>query len=374
MITIGIDASRANVRQRTGTEWYCYHLLHQFAKLYHPTQHRVILYVKSALVEDLQDLPADWQIRILRWPPRLLWTQLRLSLALLWPWRRPDVLFIPAHTIPVLHPQHTVYVAHDLGFEHDPQLYANSHIGGRLMHWLIKLCTFGRYGTTELDYHRWSMRYAVAHASRIIAISNFTKQELISRYPSSADHITVIHNGFDRAAFMPQHVQPVDPPYLFYVGRIEKKKNIQRLIEAWQILRERYHLPHQLWLAGNRGFGFEQFQPPPGIKLLGYVSAAELPQLMQQAAAFIFPSNYEGFGIPVLEALASGTKVACSNIPALREIGGLACWYFDQHDAAAMAQVIAECLQADRRPAQLDEFSWERCGQETWQVLLGQVH
>ncbi|HBY73309.1 MAG TPA: glycosyltransferase family 1 protein, partial [Candidatus Kerfeldbacteria bacterium] len=95
--------------------------------------------------------------------------------------------------------------------------------------------------------------------------------------------------------------------------------------------------------------------------------------LMQQAAAFIFPSNYEGFGIPVLEALASGTKVACSDIPALREIGGDACWYFDQTDAAVMAKVIADCLQTDRRPVQLDRFSWERCGQETWQVLLRQV-
>ncbi|HBY73310.1 MAG TPA: hypothetical protein DEG44_01320, partial [Candidatus Kerfeldbacteria bacterium] len=207
--------------------------------------------------------------------------QLRLSLALLWPWRRPDVLFIPAHTIPLVHPRRTVYVAHDLGFEHDPALYANTYIGGRLMHWLVKLFTFGQYGTTELDYHRWSMRSAVRQASQIIAISQFTKQELIKRYPLAADRIVVIHNGFDRTAFVPNQVQPAHPPYLFYVGRIEKKKNIDHLIKAFQILKEQYHLPHQLWLAGNRGFGFEQFQPSADIKLLGYVSAAELPTLMQ---------------------------------------------------------------------------------------------
>lgn len=373
MITIGIDASRANVRERTGTEWYCYYLLQQFAKLYDPTRHTVILYVKEPLVPDLQNLPSSWEVRVLRWPPRLLWTQVRLSLAMLWPSRRPDVLFIPAHTIPILHPRRTVYVAHDLGFEREPELYANTYIGGRAMHWLIRLFTFGRYGTTELDYHRWSMRFAMRHASHIIAISHFTKAELLDCYPGTADRITVVHNGFDRAAFTPPADATPPPPYLFYVGRIERKKNIDRLLEAFHVLKQQYHIPHQLWLAGNLGFGFKHFQPAGDIKLLGYVPAADLPRLMQQAAVFVFPSHYEGFGIPILEALASGTKVACSDIPALREVGGAACWYFSPTDARQMADVIYQCIQAERRHPQIDQFSWEQCGRETWQVLLRQV-
>lgn len=376
MITIGIDASRANVKQRTGTEWYCYYLLQQFAKLYDPKVQRVTIYIKAPLVDDLQNLPADWEIKVLRWPPKLLWTQLRLSLAMLLPWRRPDVLFIPAHTIPVVHPARTVYVAHDLGFEREPALYANRYIGGIWMHRLVKVLTLGKYGTTELDYHRWSMRFAVRRASHIITISQFTKAELMACYPVTEQRISVVHNGFDRTAFTPALQPPSNPqpPYLLYVGRIEKKKNIAHLLAAFQILKQQYHLPHQLWLAGQPGFGFEQLPPGPDLRLLGYVSAAELPALMQQASAFVFPSNYEGFGIPILEALASGTKVACSDIPALREVGGAACWYFNPQDPADMARVIAACLQADRRPADLRAFSWERCGQETWQVLLRQVH
>lgn len=382
MITIGIDASRANVRQRTGTEWYCYYLLQQFAQLYDPRQHRVILYVKEPLVEDLQNLPADWSVRVLRWPPKLLWTQLRLSLALCLPWRRPDVLFIPAHTIPIIHPKQTVYVAHDLGFERDPQLYANTYIGGRWLHWLIKLLTLGRYGTTELDYHRWSMRYAVRQASRIITISQFTKHELQACYPVADERISVIHNGYDQE----QYVPPVTTtnstvvPYLFYVGRIERKKNIDHLLQAFALLKTKYHLPHQLWLAGNLGYGFEHFQPTADIKLFGYITEAAKLKLLQQADLFVFPSQYEGFGIPVIEALACGTKVACSDISPLREIGGTACWYYDQTNPAAMAQVMQQALAADavaarqRGLAQVKPFSWQRCGAETWQVLLGNVH
>ncbi len=379
MITIGIDASRANVLQRTGTEWYCYYLLQEFARQYQPTKHKVILYVKEPLVADLQSLPKDWEVRVLRWPPRLLWTQLRLSLAMLWPWRRPDVLFIPAHTIPLVHPKRTVYVAHDLGFERDASLYANHYIGGKAMHLLIKLCTLGRYGTTELDYHRWSMRYAVHHASQIITISQFTKNELQACYPVADERITIVYNGYDRARFISSESALAPQPYLFYVGRIERKKNIDHLLEAFRILKEQYHLPHQLWLAGNLGFGFEQLQATDDIKLLGYVSADELPRLMQRAAVFVFPSNYEGFGIPVIEALACGTKVACSDLPPLREIGGTACWYYDQTQPATMAAVIAEAIQADPVIArqdnlkQVQQFSWERCGQETWQVLMRQV-
>lgn len=379
MITIGIDASRANVLQRTGTEWYCFYLLQEFAKQYDPAQHKVILYVKEPLVADLQTLPKDWEVRVLRWPPKLMWTQLRLSLAMLWPWRRPDLLFIPAHTIPLIHPKRTVYVAHDLGFERDASFYANNYIGGKVMHALIKLVTLGRYGTTELDYHRWSMRYAVQHASRIITISQFTKQELQACYPVTDDRIAVVYNGYDQARFVPKETSSADVPYLFYVGRIERKKNIDHLLQAFQILKNKYQLPHQLWLAGNLGFGFESLQASADVKLLGYVTAEELPGLMQRAAVFVFPSNYEGFGIPVIEALACGTKVACSDLPPLREIGGSACWYYDQTQPEIMAKVIAEAVMADKVAArqrsleQVKQFSWERCGQETWQVLLRQV-
>lgn len=380
MITIGIDASRANVRQRTGTEWYCFYVLHQFAKMYDPTKHRIVLYVKEPLVEDLQDLPVDWDIRILRWPPRLLWTQFRLSLAMFWPWRRPDILFIPAHTIPLIHPRRTVYVAHDLGFEREPNWYANNYIGGRVWHWMITLLTFGKYGTTELDYHRWSMRFAVRTASHIITISEFTKAELMQCYAVEAKRISVVHNGFDRTAFIPSVQAAANQPYLLYVGRIEKKKNIDHLIQAFILLKQRYNVPHQLWLAGTLGFGFKEFKPMPDIRLLGYVPGPDLPKLMQQAAAFVFPSNYEGFGIPILEALACGTKVACSNIPALREVGGEACWYFDQRQPTHMADVIYRCLQSNTATTRISalervqHFSWEQCGQATWQVLLSQVH
>jgi glycosyltransferase involved in cell wall biosynthesis len=393
MKTIGIDASRANLRYRTGTEWYCFQLLHHFAKLIPPNDYRVILYVKEPLLPDLQTLPKHWQVKVLHWPPRLLWTQLRLSLHLLRPSQRPDVLFIPAHTIPLIHPQRTVYVAHDLGFERQPSLYANTYIGGRLMNLLVRLLTLGRYGTSERDYHRWSMRYAAVQASRIITISQFTKSELQHFYHVPVERITVVYNGYNSATLLPSPltgtaVQPRD--YFLYIGRIEHKKNIVNLLKGFAEFRRVTASPLKLCLVGQFGHGESDIwqtirneQLTDAVLLPGYVQQSELSAYWQRALAFVFPTNYEGFGIPILEAMSAGTVVACSDIPPLRELGEDNCLYFDQQSSAAIAQVLQKIVQllpaerdrmivAGRARAQL--FSWENCASHTWQVIEGQLH
>lgn len=409
MAVFGIDASRANVEQRTGTEWYIFNVLQQFKQLI-PNHHQVIVYTKEPLREDLLPLPNNWESRVLHWPPKLLWTQLRLSLHMLRTSQRPDVLFIPAHTIPIKHPKNTVYVAHDLGFERYPELYANTYIGGRLMNVLVRLVTLGRYGTSELDYHRWSMQFATHHAKKIISISDFTKTDLQELYQVPDKQIVVVHNGFSRVDHLPDlpvsqaphqtggqtsqqangenSVVPTDP-YLLFVGRLEHKKNIVRLVEAFAELKSTSHVPHKLCLVGFPGFGYEEIQVAikqhniqDDIIELGYVPQEQLTMLMQHAAAFVFPTNYEGFGIPVLEALSSGTMVACSDIPPLREVGGPACIYFDQTNSTAIAQALYHVLtlspdeqQTYRQlgTTQVARFSWERCAEETWQVLSSLV-
>lgn len=386
MITIGIDASRANVTKRTGTEWYIFNLLQQFKQLI-PENFRVIIYTKEPLLADLHPLPANWQNCVLHWPPRLLWTQLRLSFAMLKWWSRPDILFIPAHTIPLIHPKKTIYVAHDLGFERYAELYANNYIGGAWMNRLIRLLSFGQYNTSELDYHRWSMRFAAHHAFKIITISKFTKQELQHFYSIPEEKITVVYNGFSAQDYPP--VQPeltkTVAPYLLFIGRIEHKKNIVNLIKAFSIVHHEFHLPHTLKLIGMPGFGYEdilheikQQAVTETVELCGYIPQTQMHQVMKQAAVFVFPSNYEGFGIPILEAMSTGTIVACSDIPALREIGGEVPYYFDKDNPTIMAQTIVTAvrntsvIQAERRTLgyqRVQQFSWQRCAQQTWQVI-----
>lgn len=388
MKTIGIDASRANVRHRTGTEWYCFHLLHELAKLISTDEYRVVLYVKEPLVEDMQALAQHWEVRVLRWPPRLLWTQLRLSLHLLRRKQRPDILFIPAHTIPLIHPKRTVYVAHDLGFERQPQLYANTYIGGRFMNLLVRIGSFGRYGTSELDYHRWSMRFAAQQASKIITISQFTKTELQHFYTVPNERIAVVYNGYNPATLLPV-TATIERDLFLYIGRIEHKKNIANLIEAFALYKKNHNDKRKLCLIGQLGYGQEDIlekirdhQLVNDVILPGYVSQTALTSYWQRAIAFVFPTNYEGFGIPILEAMSAGTVVVCSDIPPLREVGDDACIYFDHKSPAAMAQAMAQAagLSSDERQHYLAAgqkrvvlFSWQRCAQQTWQVIKAQL-
>src|SRR5260221_1783404 len=104
-ITIGIDASRANVRHRTGVEWYAYHVIQELKKIV-PDSYRVLLYTREPLRGDLAELPPRWEQRVLRWPPKFLWTQKRLSWEMLV--RPPDLLFSPVHVLPLVHPRRSL--------------------------------------------------------------------------------------------------------------------------------------------------------------------------------------------------------------------------------------------------------------------------
>lgn len=390
MITIGIDASRANLVQRTGTEWYAWQVIQAFKALIPVDGYRVILYVKEPLVDDLLPLPAHWEVKVLRWPPRLLWTQLRLSLHFMVPGRRPDVLYIPAHTIPIIHPHHVVYVAHDLGFERQPDLYNTTYIGGRAMNFLIRLLTFGRYSTSEQDYHRWSMRFAARHAQRIITISQFTAQELTNIYSVPQGKVTVIYNGYNApSAAASESLSDPARDCILYVGRIEHKKNLLNLVEAYVELRKILPACPPLYCIGRPGYGADEITKKitelhleEYVTLVGYVSTAELQRYWQRAKVFVLPSQYEGFGIPVLEAMAQRVTVACSDLPPLREIGQEYCFYFDPHDPKGIAQTLQtawqqpeaeRAAQRERAYAHVQQFSWQRCAAQTWQVLQQEV-
>lgn len=169
-MTIGIDASRANKKEKTGTEWYSYYLIQHLKKII-PPQYRVILYAKEPLTDGLEILPANWQSKVLNWPPKFLWTQWRLSLEMLF--HPVDLLFVPAHTISLIHPKKTVTVCHDIGFVRFPQYYS----------------------VKERMYHRFTMWLALKCAKIIITPSQFTKNEIMDVYKVSEKKIKVIYHG-----------------------------------------------------------------------------------------------------------------------------------------------------------------------------------
>jgi len=408
-MTIGIDASRAMKKEKTGVEWYAYYLINALIKSAEisPDGNKFILYCNEKPDAWLRELGKRENVKIkqLRWPLKYLWTQGRLSLEILLykiheiaspPIRRvamtadkPDVLFIPASAMPIVSPKNTVVTIHDIGFMAYPQSYS------RWQQW----------------YQKWSTKFAVRHASKIITISEFSKREIIKYFTPSAPplskegnnlagKISVTYLGYDQHRFKDAAADDeilkrynITSPFFLFVGRLEKKKNVQKLVEAFNILKRTPPVPLlskermeeiKLVLAGSPGFGWQEAEKviaknnlQNDIIVTGYVPEADLPALYRGAVALVFPSLYEGFGLPLLEAFAFGTPVICSNAASLPEIADNAALYFSPNDVENMARALVEILSNEDLRQKLiaagkqkvKEFSWEKCAAETLKIL-----
>ncbi|MEI6528842.1 MAG: glycosyltransferase family 1 protein [Candidatus Falkowbacteria bacterium] len=394
---IGIDASRANRQRKTGTEWYSFYLIQNLAVI--DKTNKYWLYLNTPPTPELIDAVHDnpnFTFKYLNWPLYSFWTLGRLSLEMLW--KRPDVLFVPAHTLPLFSPRKTVNTIHDIAFVREQNLYfsekVKTKIAGsrRLVNFLVKLITLGKYRSDSVDYLYWSTAFALRHAKKIITVSEFTKQEIISLYPKTKiQKIAVVHNGYNNELFRPlkdsDKMQMVldkynlTQPFFLYVGRLEKKKNTPALIEALSLVRENNpEIKEKLVLIGNAAYGFdevkyviEEFDLNNDVYIPGWVSEEDLPYIYNAASAFVFPTKHEGFGIPILESLACGLPTIASNIPVLREIAEDAVLYFDQNNkhsiAEAMVRIVKdEALRNDliaKGLIQSQKFSWRRCATET---------
>ena len=399
---IGIDASRANRDFKGGTEWYSYYLIKELAKIDSTNQY--VLYSDKPLTDDLAEIinhHNNFKAKVLNWPLVYLWTQIRLSLEMLF--HPPDILFVPAHTLPIIHPKKSIVSIHDIGFARLKELYSSDKIGpsqgftSKILDFLAKLFTGGKFHSNVLDYHSWSTRFALKHARKIIAVSEFTKHELLEVYGAPSSKIEVVYNGFNANLYKPipdkqEIVRVLDKygikaPYIFYTGRLEKKKNTVGLVNAFVILREKYkNINHKLVLVGKASLGFneikyiiEEFDLNNEIIITGWVSEQDMPYIYSGASLFIFPSFYEGFGIPLLEAMASGVPIAASDIGAISEITAGAAYLFNPNDSHDMAEKIAKVLLdnklaedlVNRGKTRVESFSLNKCARETLKVIEG---
>lgn len=362
---IAIDASKVAKTHMTGTEYYSLQIILGLARIDRKNQY--ILYSPKPIYNRLGDLPQNFKIKVIPFPK--LWSQIRLSMEIL---KKPkvDVWFFPAHTIPIIAPKNSVVTLHDLGFKYFPELYT----------------PFERF------YHNWCMNFSVKHAGKIIAISNFTKQDLINHYPkANTQKIEVIYHGYDKESYRKLKTgenedRPMEDKYFFFIGRIEKKKNIINLIEAFKLLLKERDIDHKLVLAGNPGYGYEEIKEkietlPSKVKNniieLGYVKGEDVPRWMRHSEAFVFPSNFEGFGMPIIEAMACGTPVIASNNTSIPEVAGDAAILVNNKKpfeiAAAMSKIIHNSRERYRLISlgkdRASEFSWDKCAQDTLKVI-----
>jgi len=406
-MTIGINATAAVKQPRTGVEEYTYQLLKHLTMLTEAREHRFFLFIPSFEKGGLRriyrskkippsppftkggeknlfdfPLPSNFEIKILRWPVPFFWTQIRLAWEM---WRhKPDVLFIPVHILPFGAPKNSVATIHGLEYEYWPEHYPFWH---RL-------------------YLKWSTARALKRARRIIAVSENTKNDLIKFYNAKAEKIGVVHHGVsvchsDPAAageespanagtglgqaersLAPLGMTTIEKPYLLYIGRIETKKNIQGILEAYRILKEKYNIPHQLVLAGVPGYGYKNLKlKAENLKLkmieLGYIDDAMKWQLLSGADIFLFPSFYEGFGLPVLEAQSVGVPVITSYGSCLPEIAGEGALFVNPKNPAQIAEIVKRIIDdkilRDRLIQSgfenVKRFSWDRCARETLKLL-----
>ena len=349
---IGLDASRSVSAQPTGTELYSRHLIEALLSSA-PDRFSFHLYFNQAPQSEIRNQKSE--IRVIPFPR--LWTHFRLSAEMLL--HRPDLLFVPAHVLPIIHPRRSVVTVHDLGYLYFPEAHPPRQ------RWYLDRST------------RWHTRTA-AH---LLADSAATKRDLINQYHADPDTITVAYPGLDPS------VKRVDDPaeiarikakyridgdYLLYLGTIQPRKNLQRLIEAFS------QLPianSQLLLAGKPGWYSDQLlqQANDRVNFIGYVEAADKNALLSGATAFVFPSLYEGFGFPVLEAMACGVPVLCSNTSSLPEVAGDAALLVNPLEVNDIARGLLEITTNDDLRQTLIERGYRQAQTFTWQACADVV-
>ncbi len=367
-ITIGFDGSRAFTGERTGTENYSFQLLKNLAKI--DRENRYVIYLRSGYSSNSgssNQWPGNFQFKVIPWPR--LWTQGGLSLQTFKD--KLDVLFVPAHTLPVIRKQglKTVVTVHDLGSEYLPKMHQ----------------------AKQRAYLGFMQRYQLQNATRIIAVSKATKEDLVKRIGLEPEKITVVYEGFDKDLFKQlkgdvlvnslSQYKLNKRGYFLFVGTVQPRKNLERLIKAFAD--SDFAGEEKLVIAGSKGWLSDQIYELPKqlgiedrVKFLGYVPEKDLPALYSVSVALLFPSLFEGFGLPILEAQACGCPVLTSNASSLPEVGGKGALYVDPTAINDIVKGI-ERVKGKGEGVKLikagfeniKRFSWEKCARETLEVL-----
>jgi alpha-1,3-rhamnosyl/mannosyltransferase len=275
---------------------------------------------------------------------------------------KPDLFHAPHYVVPLFPPRAMVVTVHDLMHLSRPE----------------------HATPAKRAYARWMMGRALRLSARVIAVSEATKKEILAFGPESAGKVVVIPNGVGEEFFegeepsgsarrLPAALSPIPPfkessSYILFLGNDKPHKNLDGLLRAWPRVRAA-NPSLSLVLAG--------VEPgrtlPEGATAVGFVPDADVPPLLAGARALVQPSFAEGFGLPVLEAQAAGTPVACSDLPALREAAGDAAVFFDPHDIASIAGSLNMLLEDEVKRGFLRRGGRERAAQFTWARAAGRT-
>jgi len=345
--------------KRTGVEEYIYHLLRNLPAVDDFKNHQFFLLTPNMI----EKLPPELPIKILNWPFKKFWTQIRLS----WEIKKNkyDILFIPAHARPIINRKIKLVVTiQGLEFEKLPRMYP----------------------FLKRKILRWATKRNIKRANKIIVPSKSTKNDLVKYYHVDPNKIFVVYHGVGNPSSKLQLTNNKSPynKYLLYLGRGDKRKNIRGLIRAFKFLKKNYQIPHKLILVGpNIGYKIDK-SLQKDIVCTGYVTDDKKWELLKNADIFIFPSFYEGFGIPPLEAQKIGTPVVCSSTSSMPEVvwnpkykepsAILVNPYKPRDIAEGIYKIIKNPNLSDelikRGYENVQRFSWPKCTRETLAIIL----
>jgi glycosyltransferase involved in cell wall biosynthesis len=358
----GIDASRAISDAPTGTEYYSRALID--ALLRAESAFRFRLYTRSIPPPNFFPPTNNYEIRALPFPR--VWTHLRLSYEMLT--RAPDALFVPAHVLPPIHPRNSIVTVHDLGYKYFPDAHK----------------------TLARAYLNLSTRWNVRAARVVIADSNATRDDLVKFYNTPAEKIRVVYPGFNADVFKPvrnadeiarvRQTYVLPEKYLISVGTLHPRKNYARLVEASAQLPAEYSLVivgKAGWMSESILARAQELHLDARVRFLDYAPTQDLPALYAGAQCAVFPSLYEGFGFPVLEAQACETPLVCAHSSSLPEVAGAGAEFFDPLNVRDMTRALQWVLDNDARRAELiargrenvKRFAWARAANEILQIV-----
>lgn len=365
---IGIDGNEANVAKRVGISEYAYQLLLQFSSsTFKDKKIKFVVYLKDEPMSHLPKEGKNWSYRVLK--PGKLWTQWRLPLDLFLHRPKPDVFFSMTHYAPRFSSVPTVVSVMDVAYERFPELFNQSDL---------------------YQLRNWTA-YSVKQAKKVVTISNSSKDDIIKSYDTPSAKVEVIYPGIKHIASLEPRVfgmnqlqskYHIADNFILFVGTLQPRKNIARLIEAFAKVNNEKAL--DLVIIGKKGWQYEEILAAPEkfavsdrVKFLEGINDDELSMFYKHAVCYVLPSLYEGFGLPVVEAMQRGCPVITSNISSMPEAGGEAALYVDPENVDDIAEKIS-LLVTDKKlreeliekgKKQVKKFSWEKAAKETLDVL-----
>lgn len=372
---IAIQAADLDHSRIDGTRVYIFNLLKHFGRLDGASE--FLIYHKSRFNPELAP-PVFPNYTIKKIYAPYLWTQLRFAYEV--KKDKVDAIWMPMHNFPLLHSgkTKTTVTIHDLAFKYFPE-------------------SFPRKDLLKLNF---LTDMAVRNADKIIAISEATKKDILESYPEiKAEKIKVIHHGFSPDVYGLARDEAreteirkelgINGKYILYFGAIQPRKNLGVLIKAFELLKSQTSekpgfgglqlvmVGEKAWLSGKTIKMAQQSPFATDIKMPGKLKFDDLGHLCRGAGVFVFPSLYEGFGIPVLEAMAAKVPVVCADNSSLPEVGGGACLYFKAASPEDLARKIGSILEdgglredlVARGVERIKKFSWEKCAAETLAYL-----